>query len=412
MLGNKWFAISSNSYFFISAIGFTALWFSPFVVSLATALLGLLFLLNISSFQFKHPKNRRLIICLLSLAVIVIFYAALNGFVGMSGAKVGLILGFVILLLSGLLFMKTSKVKLVQFTLVLCSSVVIINLIALRNYFLNKAVIDALLLQSKSIPIPNMHHIHFGIINAICVILLIGVFLESSIKSLINKRISVIFGIFIFISSHVLSSRTGLLSLYVATLLGTIYYASYSKKYVKVGLILMGLVIFSIGSSSWSSSLRNKIANSLEDINSWGGSEGINHKSMAMRIEAYKASATVLWSNPLGVGANNLDFQMEKGYTAISSPLWQENRIGPHNQFLEFGVKYGWIGVGIILFFFVSLFSVGNRGSSIYFTFVVLLIVSLQFESLLERQTSLYFLALFVPLFIHLFTTPGDERVI
>ncbi|MDB4161894.1 O-antigen ligase family protein [Bacteroidia bacterium] len=404
MLGKKWFAVSSNNYLLIAVIGFIALWFSPFIVSVATVLCGLLFLLNIRSFQFKASKIRLLVVSLVLLAIVVLFDAAYSSFAGLSGDKVGLILGFLFSLFSGLLFLDTSKVRLVKFALILCSAVVVVNLIALTNYFLNKAEIDALLLQSKSIPIPNMHHIHFGIINAMCVILLLGVNLDSSARYSSQKKLAIVFGVFIFISAHVLSSRTGLLSLYVAMLLGATYYASYSKNYVKVGLILMGLALFSVGSYSWSNSLRNKIANSLEDINSWGLSEEINHKSMAMRIEAYKASATVLWSHPLGVGAIKLDDQMEEGYTAISSPLWQENRIGPHNQLLEYGVKYGWIGVGVVLLFFVSLFSMGSRGSYIYFTFMVLLIVSLQFESLLERQTSLYFLALFLPLFIHLFT--------
>jgi|TARA_B110000902_G_scaffold48063_1_gene54712 hypothetical protein len=404
MLGKKWFAISSNSYLFIAVIGFIALWFSPFIVSVATVICGLLFLLNIRSFQFNASKIRLLVVSLVLLAIVVLFDAAYSGFAGLSGDKAGLILGFLFSLFSGLLFLDTSKVKLVQFALILCSAVVVINLIALTNYFLNKAEIDALLLQSKSIPIPNMHHIHFGIINAICVILLLGVILESSAKSSSQKKLAIVFGVFIFISAHVLSSRTGLLSLYVAMLLGATYYASYSKNYLTVVFLLLGLVVFSVGAYSLSNSLRNKITNSLEDINSWGRSEEINHKSMAMRIEAYKASAAVLLSHPLGVGANNQDSQMEEGYTAIYSPLWLENRIGPHNQFLEYGVKYGWIGVGVILLFVVSLFSMGNRGSYIYFTFMLLLIVSLQFESLLERQASLYFLALFLPLFIHLFT--------
>jgi hypothetical protein len=407
MLGKKWFVISSTIYFPIAAIGFFALWFSPFIVSTATILVGLLFLLNIGSFDSRVSQIKWLIISLVLLATTVLVDAALSGFSGLSGAKVGLILGFIFSFFSGLLFMDTHKDKLVQFALLLCSAVVVVNLIAISTYLLNKAEIDALLLQSKSIPIPNMHHIHFGIINAICVILLMGVIFQSSAKTNSQKNIAIVFGVIIVLCAHVLSSRTGLLSLYVAILSGSICYATYSKNYLNVVLTLLGLVLFSSGAYVFSNSLRNKITNSLEDINSWGQSEEINHKSMAMRIEAYKASAKVLWSNPLGVGVNNLDSQMEKGYTAISSPLWQENRIGPHNQFLEFGVKYGWIGVGVILLFIVTLFSIDNRGSSVYITFMVLLLVSLQFESLLERQTSLYFLALFVPLFIHLFTPKG-----
>ena len=131
----------------------------------------------------------------------------------------------------------------------------------------------------------------------------------------------------------------------------------------------------------------------------------MNHKSMAMRIEGYKAAAYTIKHNPLGVGVNNLDRKMEQGYNAIHSPLWSENRKRPHNQFLEYGVSFGWLGMLAIVYFVVVLFKFAQQRHYTYFGFMVLLLVAFQFESLLERQTSLYFLGIFIPLFIHLFTS-------
>lgn len=403
MLDKKWVTISTKIYFVAGTIGFCALWFSPFIVSLATVVAGLLFLLNLRAFSFRESPLKPLVIGLVAIALPPFIDGLFNGFAGVSGAKVGLIIGFLFCILAGFYLMQYRQTYLVRFAFFLCSVVVIINAIALTNYFLNKEQIDALLLQSKSIPILNMHHIHFGIINAICVLLLVGLLVDGKTESNLQKKLSVVLLVTIFLSAHVLSSRTGLLSLYIALVSGALYYAFYSKNYKVVTWVVLGLVGFSLGAYSSSNSLRNKMTNSIEDINSWGKNEEINHKSMAMRIEAYKASSHIIMTYPLGVGAGAQNSKMDVAYEAIASPLWSENRIGPHNQVLEYGVKYGWLGIISVLIFIGALFFACERGSYVYVSFVILLLVSLQFESLIERQASLYFLAVFVPLFFHLF---------
>jgi len=404
MLDKKWFSISSKIYLVVAFVGFIALWFSPFVVSLATVISGLLLISHLKSFTALADSRLKLLITsVVVLSLIALLDGVVSGFSSASGSKIGLLLGFLFCFLAGLHFLKSNKIDLVNYALMLCVAVVVVNVLAITNYFQHKEEIDALLLQSKSIPIPNMHHIHFGIINAIAAILLFGILLMELIDTK-QRRLALVLVVIIFISAHILSSRTGLLSLYVSISLGALYYAFSSKNYKPVVFAIIGLMVFSLGAYTLSDSLRNKISNSLEDINSWGQDEEINHKSMAMRIEAYKASSHIVIKHPIGVGANRLDAEMQNSYSALNSPLWEENRIGPHNQLLEFGVKYGWIGIGSIILFLISLFRIGGESSYIYFAFCILVLVSFQFESLLERQASLYFLAVFIPLFIRLFT--------
>ncbi len=403
MQGKRWFSISTNIYFAAIATGFCALWFSPFVVSLATVLASLLFILNFRYLEIHRSSYTLLVLALFILAFPSLVDGIFSGFQGVAGAKVGLLFGFLLCTLAGVFFMPQRAYRLVQLALFFGVVVVLVNGLALSNYFVNKDEIDALLLQSKSIPIPHMHHIHFGIINAMCVLLLGGILLLGKTTITWHKWLAwSLLGV-IFVSTHILSSRTGLLSLYVALVSGALYYAFHSKNFKVAAWVIIGLIVFSFVAYESSSSLRNKISNSIEDINSWGKDEEINHKSMAMRIEAYKASNHIIAKHPLGVGAIALDQQMGNAYTAINSPLWKENRIGPHNQILEFGAKYGWIGILSILLLFFILLSYARGGYYVYFSFVVLLLTTLQFESLLERQASLYFLAVFLPLFVHLF---------
>ena len=125
---------------------------------------------------------------------------------------------------------------------------------------------------------------------------------------------------------------------------------------------------------------------------------------MAMRIEAYKVGWQVILQNPIGVGADAMNQSIQKTYESNKSVLYKENRKDPHNQFLEFGVKYGWIGILALLFFFYQLLILTKQSWFPVLGLVTLLFVAMQFESLLERQASIYTIGLFMPLFIVLFS--------
>ena len=124
---------------------------------------------------------------------------------------------------------------------------------------------------------------------------------------------------------------------------------------------------------------------------------------MAMRFEGYKTSIFILRKNPLGVGAGAQEAKIQEAYTLRNSVLLIENRVGPHNQFLEYGVKFGWMGILALIVYFAALFRVLPSTTFPFWGIVAILFVSLQFESLLERQASIFFISLLLPLSYYLF---------
>ena len=55
-----------------------------------------------------------------------------------------------------------------------------------------------------------------------------------------------------------------------------------------------------------------------------------------MRLEAWKTASAAIAQHPLtGVGPGDVNIAMQAQYEAEGSVLWEENRIPPHNQFLE-----------------------------------------------------------------------------
>ena len=154
----------SHIYLYVLFLGFLSLWMSPFLVSLVTVLSAIYVFVNYKALFSKNIK--RVVFVSFTILLISIVDAFLDGFSSIVSSKLLLLVGFVSILASSFILFEKKKGNLIYFTLAISLVVAVINVIALSNYFMNMDFYDELLLQSKSIPIPNMHHIHFGIINA------------------------------------------------------------------------------------------------------------------------------------------------------------------------------------------------------------------------------------------------------
>ena len=392
---------TSLLFYYVIIVGFMSLWLSPFMVSVSTG-----FSLIYVAINFKHlfvVKNIRIVYVSFAIFLLSLIDILINGLTNITSSKFQLLLGFLVALASLSMLFHQKKNRLVNLTLILSSIVSSLNILVITNYFLNKEFYDALLLQSKSITIPNMHHIHFGIINACIIALLIGILLTKKFNSKIQFNFA--FGLLLisFISFHILSSRTGLLSFYVGLFVSLVWNTIQNKSFKS---LVIGFVVIMLSISlsySFSDSFKNKIQNSLEDYNSWGNGDEINHKSMAMRIEASKMCIKIIKNKPFGVGAKSQKQVIQETYVKENTPLDIENRVGPHNQFLEFGVKYGWIGIFLLILFFVYLIPLIRSSSFPLIGIIGIVFISLFFESMLERQTSIYIFSLFITLSTSLF---------
>ena len=392
---------TSQFFYYVLLLGFISLWLSPFLVSLTTGLSLIYVIANYNYFLIHNSLKITYIaiaVFLLSLGDIL-----LNGYTTITFSKSLLLLGFVFILASSFMLFSHKKNSLINFTLIISSVVSLVNIFAITNYLLKKDFYDALLLQSKSIPIPNMHHIHFGIINACIIALLLGLLITKSLKDKIQFNLAICLLLISVVSFHILSSRTGLLSFYVGILVSMIWYTIQKKSFKAMFLGILIIILSLSMSYYFSDSFRNKIQNSIEDYNSWGKGDEINFKSMAMRMEASKMCIQIIGEYPLGVGAEAQEQVLQATYVKENTPLDMENRVGPHNQFLDFGVKYGWIGMILLFLFFIYLIPIIRKSSFTMIAIVGIIFTSLFFESLLERQTSIFIFSLFIPLSISLF---------
>ena len=392
---------TSQFFYYVLLLGFISLWLSPFLVSLTTGLSLIYVIANYNYFLIHNSLKITYIaiaVFLLSLGDIL-----LNGYTTITFSKSLLLLGFVFILASSFMLFSHKKNSLINFTLIISSVVSLVNIFAITNYLLKKDFYDALLLQSKSIPIPNMHHIHFGIINACIIALLLGLLITKSLKDKIQFNLAICLLLISVVSFHILSSRTGLLSFYVGILVSMIWYTIQKKSFKAMFLGILIIILSLSMSYYFSDSFRNKIQNSIEDYNSWGKGDEINFKSMAMLMEASKMCIQIIGEYPLGVGAEAQEQVLQATYVKENTPLDMENRVGPHNQFLDFGVKYGWIGMILLFLFFIYLIPIIRKSSFPMIAIVGIIFTSLFFESLLERQTSIFIFSLFIPLSISLF---------
>jgi len=185
------------------------------------------------------------------------------------------------------------------------------------------------------------------------------------------------------------SSRTGLVAFYISAIVYMAFEAYQRKRWKLLigGLLVIGLM--PVIGMQVSTSLRNKVLNSLEDLEAVRSGENINFKSLAMRVEAWKTTVNVIKAQPVrGVGAVNLENELQRQYVRDETVLYRENRVGPHNQFLEVSAAHGLV-LGVILLLFMIYWIKDTQGDSWKLALVVLILVTLLLESLVERQQGL-----------------------
>ncbi len=286
---------------------------------------------------------------------------------------------------------------------VLFAVVVLTAIVSVVNYWMNFAHYNALLLESKHIPIiGGSHHIYFGIFMTLCFWL--GVYYSYFGRFRVFWLVGCVV---LTLCMHILVSRTGLLAFYLsgfAFFAWFIWHFRMEKRVLWLAVLALSLPIIAFQVSG---SLRNKIANSYEDFEAVRSGEDINYKSLAMRVEAWKTTTDVIRKNTwLGVGSEAFEHEMQNQYEVNESPLYPENRIGPHNQFLESGAKYGIIAILVLLALFIVSIKHWHGNPFLMLITVVFLFVFL-IESLLERQLGMIAFTLF---FMLAFSARGLEK--
>ncbi len=283
------------------------------------------------------------------------------------------------------------------------------------EYLSHHRFYSVMILESKPMPLfSRVYHIEFSLIVAMHLLFSLYLY-RNKLYQLNSSWMIKLELLLLFLGLHFLSARTGLVAFWMGVFVlfsGDV--KAVSRKWWIIGLSAVIILAFSL------SSIRNRIINTWEDISAVVNGDDLNHKSFGQRWESWKACLYVIGENPAtGVGPCRFTDQHIQAYENIGSGLRLENRIGPHNQWLQWLGEYGgWLCAFLIVYLYLVFRNArgskndgleyldpidGNVGqntlmrnsissSKLMITMVACLFVASMFESILERQAGMWML--------------------
>jgi O-antigen ligase len=248
--------------------------------------------------------------------------------------------------------------------------------------------LSQMVLESKPLPIySKVYHIEFSVIISLVLLVLLSWKLGNHEMKMggTNFYFYLIFG-GLFIALHVLSARTGLLGFWSGVLfVAWNYRRRLSLKYIILVAVGMVAIVFV-------PSVKNRIVNTVEDLRAVTHKEDLNDKSFGQRWEAWGAIIHAGKKTPLfGVGQCNIENTMQKSFDELKSDLDAENRISPHNQYLQWFIEIGLIGMVLwIVAISITILTARKWEIPIFvFAIAFAIVMSIMFESLFERQAGI-----------------------
>lgn len=128
-----------------------------------------------------------------------------------------------------------------------------------------------------------------------------------------------------------------------------------------------------------------------------GNQEG----STVGRLAAWRGAIEIIRNEPLGVGTGDVTDRLVELYARDGNAYARRLQLNAHNQFLQAGVAFGWTGVLVVCGFFLFGFRHAYRNSDFLFSaFLALLGLNMLFESFLEVQSGVVFVAFFHSFFV------------
>ncbi len=274
------------------------------------------------------------------------------------------------------------------------------GILVVINYFLHFEALNIALSKGQPIPTP-MNHIRYSLMLAIGIISGLYLFKENFyIKYPIERYLLLLCTICLFGFIHVLSVRSGLLTLYLALFTMCFQFMIIHKKYI-IGLITIAFLI-SIPFLAYHliPSFKTKVSYVMWDIGKFKEGNGKSY-SDSERILSLQIGMSLAQEHPLiGVGAGDLKQEIHQIYKTEYPQ--QVNYKMPHNQFLSVLAGTGIIGLMLFLLaFFYPLFYQKNYQSPIFLGIHVILFFSFLMENTIENSIGVAIYLFFILLFLN-----------
>ena len=260
---------------------------------------------------------------------------------------------------------------------------------SLWQYVQNMHTIHEQYLKAKLIPTPlENDHGRYSLVVAIAVICITLLIQKYKLET---KWFLLLFaGIFFIVYLHILSARTGLISLYFFLAAYFFYLALKLRRTKWLIIFLMLVIIMPVAAWLLFPTFQNRIRYNLYDLSNIRDNKYISGSNDGNRILSLRAGWNVLQENPLGVGSDVVNKTYEWYDKNVPQTLRSE-RLFPSSEPLMYGGFAGWIG--LILFFIIMAlpFFVPLKTNYFFWSFLNLIMAaSMLFDIGLEAQFGVF----------------------
>jgi O-antigen ligase len=269
----------------------------------------------------------------------------------------------------------------------------------LINFLLHFQEIIESYTRSKVMPTP-VNHVRFSLIIAFAT--LVGAYLYQQkhfYKSPTERTWIGAMTVFLFIFIHILSVRSGILALYIGLLAVVVKLAFNQKSFKMLIIVPLALLAIPILAFLFVPTFKNKVTNTIEDINQIGVKGSAGNYSIAGRVVSYQAAWEILKKSPIiGSGIGNLKQEVHRSYKENFPEVIGEGTgiLMPHNQFLYWLTALGVLGLILVVIGFYSPLLLVNQSFLLLSLHFIILSISFLFEATLETQTGQVFSLVFV----------------
>lgn len=290
-----------------------------------------------------------------------------------------------------------SKKEFIAVLYLYCLVVFVAATAILINYFLHFDAMNEGLKQGHAIRTPYHEHIRFSLMICftICILLYLRMNNYSFYNEKLEKKLQILISIILIIYIHILSVRSGILSLYLCLLVFAIYLILYYKKYLLGSLFILFVFIAPFISYYTIDSVKNKINYMIWDIQQLQNNRAKNY-SDAERIVSIIAGIKIAKSHLLlGVGTGDIKEEMNKVYESDYAWIDKANRKMPHNQWVWLCASNGLLGVFTLAFsiIYVLLYK-KNYKNILLISFFIISISSFLYEHTLQTQVGVAYYVL------------------
>ncbi len=230
----------------------------------------------------------------------------------------------------------------------------------------------------------------------LCLAIVLSVYLLEYSKNKLRLFLMFLIGLFV-VNIILLSSRAGLLMLGITFFMGLLYFL-YKRKYnyvLIVSFTMLVSIFFILNFAPKviqrfqklnSQTVRKVDITKIDDIN-----------SRDTRLVLAELSLGLIRNNPiLGVGTGDVKDVLLIEYKKNNFKVGIDQKLNCHNQYLQFMVTFGLIGIFVFIFgMYYPLLKQIRMHNWLFVYFIILVSINFLFESILETKAGVEFYAFF-----------------